>query len=100
MGASLACVRTLLRTARPAPGSRDGALLGTGLSRRGPHRLVVQDRGEPAFGLGQRPALAAGVVGRLVALDLADAEVVRVGMGEVEAGDRRRRSHGEAFGEL
>ena len=44
--------------------------------------------------------LRAGVVLDLVALDLADAEVVAVGMREVEAGDGRAGPHGVALGQL
>src|SRR6185369_7744027 len=62
--------------------------------------LVVEDRAQPALGGLQVPALAARVVGDLVLLDPADAEVVALGVGEVEAGDRRGRVHGEALGEV
>ena len=44
-------------------------------------------------------ALAAGVVLDLVALDLGDAEIVALGVGEVEARDRRAGPHGEALGQ-
>src|SRR5438132_1494270 len=62
-------------------------------------RVVVEDRGEPSLGLGHGPALAAGVVLDLVALDLADAEIAALGMAEIEPADRGCRPHGKAFGE-
>src|SRR5450759_4028000 len=61
--------------------------------------LVVQVGGEPARGFVHGPALATRVVLELVAADAADAEVVRLGAPEVEAGDRRRRQHRERLGE-
>jgi hypothetical protein len=67
-----------------------------GLSGHRPLRFIVEDRGQPAFGDGGGPALAAGVVLGLVALNLADAEIVRLRVGEVEAGNGGGRVHREA----
>src|ERR1700758_358062 len=64
------------------------------------HRIIVEDRRQPFFGLLDGPAFARGVVFDLVALDAADAEVVAFGVAEIEAADRGARPHGEAFGEL
>src|SRR5713101_6944095 len=68
-------------------------------SRRG-NRVVVEHRGEPPFRFGHRPALALGVILDLVALDLADAEIVALGVAEIEPAHRRARPHREAFREL
>jgi hypothetical protein len=46
------------------------------------------------------PALARRVVFHLIALDLADAEVMRVRVAEVEPAHRRARPHREALGQL
>src|SRR3954452_21919122 len=100
---------------------------GTGTSDRGctrpqwPHRLwdrcatgadplcrpgslvlgaVAQVRREPSLRLGDRPALAAGVVLDLVAGDPAQVEVPRLRVGEVQPADRGPRPHGHALGEL
>src|SRR3984957_2820909 len=54
-------------------------------------RDVVQHRGQPAFGLGDAPALARGVVLDLVALDLADAEIEAFRMAEIKTRYRRAR---------
>ena len=51
-------------------------------------RVVVQDRRQPALRLADGPALAARIVLDLVALDLRDAEIMRVGMREIEAATR------------
>src|SRR5262245_37608543 len=61
---------------------------------RGDERIVVEHRREPFLRFGDRPALARGIVLDLVALDFADAEIVAVGMAEVEPADRRARPHG------
>src|SRR5205807_2087557 len=47
-------------------------------------RIVVEHRREPALGLLDAPAFAGGVVRDLIALDLADAEIVALGMAEIE----------------
>jgi hypothetical protein len=62
--------------------------------------LVAEEVAEPALGRGQGPAFALGVVLDLVAVDAADAEVGRLGMGEVVAADRGGRLHGEALGQV
>src|SRR5690606_40869161 len=58
--------------------------------------LVVQDRAQPAFGLGHRPALAAGVVLDLDPVELAAAERQAPGEAEIHARERGRRGHGQA----
>src|SRR5581483_2230265 len=63
-------------------------------------RIVIEDGREPALGLRDAPALAAGVILHLIALDLADAEIVTLRMAEIKAAHRRARPHGEALGEL
>ena len=62
-------------------------------------RVVIQIRPEPALDLGDGHALALGVVGHLVAVDLAEGEVARLGVGEVEAADARAGPHGERLGD-
>ena len=47
-----------------------------------------------------RPALAPRIVLDLVALDLADAEIVALGMREVEPRHGRTRPHGKALRQL
>src|SRR5262249_3597804 len=68
-------------------------------SRRN-QRVVVEHRREPLLRLGHAPALAGGVVLDLIALDLADAEIVALGMAKIEPADGSARPHGEALGEL
>ena len=63
-------------------------------------RNVIQHRRQPAFGLGDAPALARGVVLDLVALDLADAEIEAFGMAEIKPRHRRARPHRIALGQL
>src|SRR6516164_1503649 len=70
-----------------------------GRSRRN-QRVIVEHRREPLLRLGHAPALARGVVLDLIALDLADAEIMALGMAEIEPADRGSRPHGKAFGEL
>src|SRR5262245_30827806 len=60
-------------------------------------RLVAEVGPQPALDLGLGHPLAAGVVLDLVAADLADREVARLGVAEVEAGDRGGRGHGEGL---
>jgi len=60
---------------------------------------ITQIRGQPALGLVEPPSLALGVVRHLVALKLADAEIARIRMGKIEAGNGRRRCHRETFGQ-
>src|SRR6266478_9846082 len=47
-------------------------------------RIVVEHRREPAFRLSDGPALALGIVLDLVALDLAAAEIVALGVAQIE----------------
>src|SRR5262249_49425163 len=67
---------------------------------RGRQRIVVEHRREPALGLLDAPALARRVISDLVALDLADAEVMALGVAEIEPAHRGARPHREALGEL
>ena len=84
------------RFAPPSPVNGRRALL----RRLRPYRRVVQHRPEPAFDLLDRHALARRVVLDLIALDFGDAEIMRLRMGDVEAGDRGGRPHRVALGEL
>ena len=61
--------------------------------------LVGEVRGEPSLRLGDRHALAGGVVGQLVAADPAETEVGAGRVPEVVAGDRRARPHREGLGQ-
>src|SRR5947209_409719 len=63
-------------------------------------RIVIEDRREPSLRLGDGPALAARIVLDLVALNLADAEIMAVGMAEIEPADGRAGPHGKALGQL
>ena len=49
---------------------------------------IVQDRTEPALDVSDFHALARGIVHHLVALDLGDAEIVALGMAEIDPRDR------------
>ena len=62
--------------------------------------IVVEVGAEPAFDFGDGHALALVVVGDLVAVDLAEGEVARLGVGEVEAADAGAGPHGEGLGDL
>src|SRR5688572_24044016 len=62
--------------------------------------LVGEIRREPFLGLGHRQRASARVVLDLVAAELADGEVARIGMRKIEARNRRCGQHGERFGEL
>ena len=66
---------------------------------RGERRVVVEHRREPPLGFLGAPALAPGVVLDLIALDLADAEIVALRVAEIEAAHRGAGPHGEALGE-
>src|SRR5712692_2520138 len=81
----------------PAPGEDSP---GSGLQRRHLLRLVGQIRSEPALRLGERDALAVGVVGNLVARDAADGEVARFRVVEIESADARARDRREGLGQL
>jgi hypothetical protein len=61
-------------------------------------RVVVQVRAEPALDLGYGHAFALGVVGDLVAVDLAEREIARLGVGEVEAAHARSGPHRKRLG--
>src|SRR5215213_8875996 len=63
-------------------------------------RIVVEYRREPALRFLHAPAFARGVVLHLIALDLADSEVMRFGMAEIEPAHRSARPHCEALGQL
>src|SRR5215203_1214957 len=69
---------------------------GTGRGKR----IIVEDRHQPFLRLVGRPAFALGVVLDLIALDLADAEIVAVGMAEIKSADGGTRPHRKTFGEL
>jgi hypothetical protein len=58
------------------------------LRRLRAHRGIVQHRREPAFDLFDRHAFAGRIVLDLIALDFGDAKIMRLRMGDVEAGDR------------
>src|SRR5205807_3496938 len=62
--------------------------------------FVTQYRPQPAFRFGDRYGLAARVVLDLVAADLADHEVARVGVREVQARDGGGGGHRERLGQL
>src|SRR5437762_10470750 len=69
-------------------------------SRRvGTLALVVEVGGQPAFHGGHVQPLPPGVVLDLVAADLPDAEVLRLGAPEVVPADRRARQHRVALGQ-
>ncbi|MPL88384.1 hypothetical protein SDC9_34404 [bioreactor metagenome] len=70
-----------------------------GSGGRGGHRHVVQHRGKPALGFGERHALAPGVILGLIALDPGDAEVIGIGMGDIEPRDRGAGPHRHAVGQ-
>ena len=65
------------------------------LFRRNGFGLVGQVRRQPALGQGGIDAAAARIVGNLVAPDMSDAEIARLRMRKIEAGDRGRRQHRE-----
>ena len=85
--------------ATPAPGEKSGSqieaperqrsgvfLLMNNLRRgdaRRVTRIVIEDRRQPALGFGNAPALAPCVILDLIALDLADAEIMRLRMTEI-----------------
>src|SRR5689334_4953236 len=60
---------------------------------------VVEDGRQPALRHREVHALAVGVVGDLVALHLADGEIARLRMREVETAHRGGRQHREVLGE-
>ena len=90
-------------TARSIWAARLPAAARRPLLRRGAgggERVVIEDWGEPALGVGNRPALAAGIVLDLVALDPADAEIARLRVAEIEPANGGRRPHRKALGEI
>src|ERR1700677_3760982 len=60
-------------------------------------RIVVQVRTEPALDFGHDHALALGIVGHLIAVDLAQAEVARLRGRKVEATYAGAGPHGEGL---
>src|SRR3954471_15210168 len=58
-----------------------------------PRRVVVQDRPEPALDLADIHSLAGGVILDLIALNLGDAEIMRLRVGDVDPRHRRARPH-------
>src|SRR6476469_6875142 len=85
---------------RRSSSSRSPAVEPVETTRRSVLGLVAEVGSEPALGLLDRPSLPAGVVGNLVGPELAEHEVLRLGVGEVEAADRCARPHRHAIGEL
>src|SRR5215472_3519475 len=77
---------------------RNDRLLRRGLRQR--CGIVVEYRRQPSLALRERLVLAPRVIFDLIALDLADAEIMTVRMTEIEATDRGARPHREAFGQL
>ena len=58
-------------------------------------RIVVQALSEPALDFCDTHRLALCVIGDLVSVDFAEAEISRLRMGEIEATHARTRPHGE-----
>src|SRR3954451_24650402 len=73
--------------------------LGGNFGGRVSRRLVGEVRAEPLLGLGDRYALAHGIVLDLVACDPPDGEVPRRRVAQVDAADACRGPHREALGE-
>jgi hypothetical protein len=48
-------------------------------------RRIIEDRPKPAFDFRHRHILARGVIHHLIALHLGDAEIIGIGMGDIEA---------------
>src|SRR5262249_53948773 len=69
-------------------------------SARRNQRVVIEHWREPFFGFGHSPSLAGGIVVDLIALDLADAEVMALRMAEIEPENGSARPHSKAFGQL
>src|SRR5262245_50406656 len=89
---------------RPAGGVRAARAAREGLRlcrfAAGKGAIVVEHGRKPSLGLLDAPALARRILLHLVALDLADTEIVAVGMREIKTGYGRPWPHGEALGEL
>ena len=60
-------------------------------------RFITQIGAEPAFRLGQRHVFSLRVVGHLIAVNLAQAEIARCGMREIQAADRGGGVHRTVF---
>src|SRR5688500_11294209 len=56
-------------------------------------RIVVEQGSEPALRFRECPAFAPGVIFHLVAFDLADAEIARVRMAEIQPRNGGARPH-------
>src|SRR6266571_4012009 len=63
-------------------------------------RLVVEVRAQPSLDGGDLHAFAPAVFQHLVPLDPPHTEIARLGMGEVEPGDRAGGNHGAALGQV
>src|ERR1700722_19810758 len=70
-----------------------------GCVAHGGERIVIGDRCRPLFGLLEGPLCARRIVFDLVALDLADTEIVAFRMAEIKAGYGCAGPHRKAFGE-
>src|SRR5215471_906299 len=64
------------------------------------HGIVVEHGSEPLLRFRHGPTLTPGIILELVALDLADAEIVALGVAEIEPAYRCAGPHREALGEL
>src|SRR5438105_2857117 len=56
-------------------------------------RIVIKIRPQPPLDLTQRPSLTLAVILRLIAIDLANTEIPRLRMPEVNPADARTRPH-------
>src|SRR5882672_6089446 len=63
-------------------------------------RIIIEDGRQPLLGFLDAPAFALGIILDLVALDLADAEIVAFRVAEIEAAHGGARPHRKALGEL
>src|SRR5436190_1285084 len=84
--------------AAPPPPRPPAAASGPAVAVGG-RRVVAEVGAEPALGFLERHALAGVVVDELVASQLADAEVARRRVPEVEAADAGPRPHRERLGQ-
>src|ERR1700692_3174252 len=97
--AAISC-RTKLRPTNPVPPVTNAARDILSRVRRVARVGVVPQMGrEPALGLGKSPPLALRVARHLIAVDLADAEVVSRRMREIKPADRCGREHRKGFGQ-
>src|SRR5487761_2576403 len=74
-------------------------MLMCGSSGGGLNRVIVQRRRKPFIGIRQRHILAPRIILDLIASNLADGEVLRLRMREIESAHRRRGPHGVALGQ-